>query len=427
MPRSGSCTPRGLESCTGCCAPGSLRLAARRVGVQTGRTRWRRRCSRSSRGTSSSRPRCLRPCRSVALQRRRSAWRRASSPPRPGGRRDGSHALARARDRRPRAGDPASLALPRGQLARRGGAAEPARDRRDVDRRTYPRARARPAALRRRGVLHRPLQRGAHAAPALAPLPCDPGAHARREAARAPHAARQTLAALDGPAPTTARRRAVSARAREPADLAETRVRAAWDEARTGLGLGRDDAALEHLIARYREPHRRYHDLRHIAACLEELDRVRALAARPAEVAMALLFHDAIYAPLARDNEARSAALAGECLERAGANPAATARIRAAIEATRSHEAPDGGDAALVLDVYMSILAAPAATFDAYEDGVRGEHAMIDDASFARGRSAFVRGLLERERLFHVAALHERWNAAARANLERSARRWRRA
>jgi predicted metal-dependent HD superfamily phosphohydrolase len=206
---------------------------------------------------------------------------------------------------------------------------------------------------------------------------------------------------------------------------AERRVRAAWDEARAGLGLGSDDAALDDLIARYREPHRRYHDLRHIAACLEELDRVRALATRPAEVATALLFHDAIYVPLARDNEARSAALAGECLARAGADPAATSRIRAAIEATRSHEAPEGGDAALVLDIDMSILAAPSATFDAYEDGVRREHATIDDASFARGRSAFVLALLERKRLFHVEALHRRWDAAARANLERSLRRWR--
>lgn len=211
---------------------------------------------------------------------------------------------------------------------------------------------------------------------------------------------------------------------RERGDLAETRVRAAWDEMRLGLGLGRDDAALEDLIARHREPHRRYHDLRHVAACLEELDAVRALAARPAEVTAALLFHDAVYVPLARDNEARSAALAGERLGRAGADEAATSRIRAAIEATRSHEAPDGGDAALVLDIDMSILAAPAATFDAYEEGVRGEHAMLDDASFARGRAAFVRGLLARERLFHLEPLHERWDAAARANLERSARRW---
>ena len=152
---------------------------------------------------------------------------------------------------------------------------------------------------------------------------------------------------------------------------------------------------------------------------------MRALATRPAEVATALLFHDAIYVPLAPDNEARSAALAGECLERAGADPTATGRVRAAIEATRSHEAPDGGDAALVLDIDMSILAAPAATFEAYEDGVRDEHATIDDASFARGRSAFVRDLLARDRLFHLDTLHERWDAAARANLERSARRWR--
>lgn len=209
------------------------------------------------------------------------------------------------------------------------------------------------------------------------------------------------------------------------ADL--VRVRAAWDESRFALGIGPDDAAFADLCARHREAHRHYHDLTHVSACLAELEGLRALASRPAEVVTALLFHDAIYVPLASDNESRSAELCAEVLSRAGADPAAIERVRAAILATRAHDAmaEGDGDVALVCDVDLSILAAPRETFDAYELGVRREHAMIPDEAFARGRSAFVRGLAQRPRLFGTPALHARWDQPARANLERSLVRWR--
>lgn len=208
-------------------------------------------------------------------------------------------------------------------------------------------------------------------------------------------------------------------------DPDEARVRAGWDESRFALGICADDAALADLVARHREPHRAYHDLTHIAACLRELEGLRALSARPGEVATALLFHDAVYVPLASDNEARSAELAGEVLARGGADPAAIERVRAAILATRSHDAPADPDAALVCDIDLSILATAGATFDAYELAVRKEHAMIPDEPFARGRSAFVRGMLARPRLFHTPELHARWDTLARANLTRSLARWR--
>lgn len=208
----------------------------------------------------------------------------------------------------------------------------------------------------------------------------------------------------------------------DAADVA--RVRAGWDEARFGLGLGPDESAFAELVARYREPHRRYHDLAHVAACLRALEGGRALAERPAEVMAALLFHDAVYVPLARDNEARSAALATDVLGRAGLGSDALARVGASILATATHDAPAGGDAALVVDVDMSILAAPPEAFDAYEDAVRAEHAAVDAAAFAAGRAAFVARLLARPRLFFLPELAARWEAPARANLMRSLARW---
>jgi predicted metal-dependent HD superfamily phosphohydrolase len=63
------------------------------------------------------------------------------------------------------------------------------------------------------------------------------------------------------------------------------------------------------LAAAHAEPHRVYHDLRHVAHVLVELDR--AGVDDPA-AAWAAFFHDAVYRPGRRDNEARSARLARE-------------------------------------------------------------------------------------------------------------------
>ena len=99
-------------------------------------------------------------------------------------------------------------------------------------------------------------------------------------------------------------------------------------------------AVRDELIARYREPHRRYHTMAHIEDCLAQVaastdftDEQRAL------MDAAIWFHDAIYDSRKSDNEARSAALASERLAgRIG--PERVARIAAMIEATAKHELP---------------------------------------------------------------------------------------
>jgi predicted metal-dependent HD superfamily phosphohydrolase len=197
-----------------------------------------------------------------------------------------------------------------------------------------------------------------------------------------------------------------------------------WDESRLGLGIGPDEQGYARLCAHYMEPHRRYHDLGHIEACLRLFDGVRHLAERPSEVATALFFHDVIYQPLARDNEAQSAAYMRAMLSAAGADRLAIERIEAAILCTQHHDRPPSVDAALVLDIDMSILAERPEVFDAYEDAVRAEYAVVDDASFAAGRSAFVRSTLERPVIFHTPELAARWDAAARTNLRRALERW---
>lgn len=176
---------------------------------------------------------------------------------------------------------------------------------------------------------------------------------------------------------------------------------------------------LDRLRVRYSEPQRRYHTWPHVLACLEARER---LVTEPAPaVDLALLFHDAVYEPLASDNEQRSADLLhAECCELA-LPPDVLEAATAAILATRHGASEPVGEAAsIVCDADLSILAADRLAYALYERQVRDEFRMVDDATWSVGRARVLRGFLARPRIFTTARGHELWEAAARHNLETS-------
>lgn len=170
-------------------------------------------------------------------------------------------------------------------------------------------------------------------------------------------------------------------------------------------GRGATQASFSRLVACYAEPHRHYHTLEHVAACLAWLERVEAEAERPAEVVLAIFFHDAVYAR-GPDDEARSAEMAERVLAALEVPREAAARVGALVLSTAAHEAEDG-DAALLSDIDLSILAAPPDVYARYAAGVRAEHAELPDAVFESGRAAFLRHMLGRQGLFATPAFRQ--------------------
>jgi predicted metal-dependent HD superfamily phosphohydrolase len=181
----------------------------------------------------------------------------------------------------------------------------------------------------------------------------------------------------------------------------------------------------EALLARYGEPWRAYHDHRHLAEVLAAIDRLAAAAgsadvADSAQVArLAAWFHDAVYDPaaLAGANEEASAALATEVLAGLGRPAAEVARVADLVRGTAAHEAGDDAAAAILFDADLAILASPAARYRNYVADVRTEYAHVADADFRAGRSAILRGFLERPTIYRTAAAQADWEQAARANI----------
>lgn len=194
-----------------------------------------------------------------------------------------------------------------------------------------------------------------------------------------------------------------------------------WTTAWTALGAQGDGLAeYRALLARYAEPHRAYHTRQHLAECLALFEQYRSLAQQPAEVCLALWYHDAIYDIPASDNEARSAALAATELAAAGVPANAVARIRELILATRHAAAPAGPDAALLVDIDLAILGADPARFAEYESQIRAEYHAVPEALFRSKRREILQTFLDRPQLFCCPALAARFEDAARANLRRA-------
>ncbi len=176
------------------------------------------------------------------------------------------------------------------------------------------------------------------------------------------------------------------------------------------------------LAAAYAEPARVYHDASHIADVLAWFDRVfEDVGWRdPASVYVAIVFHDAIYVPGAKDNEARSA----DWLRRS-ALPCDLPRAAELVELTARHGAPGhelaslDADAALFLDCDMAILGAAPAAFDAYDAAIAREYHAIPADAFRAGRRAFLAGVLALPRIFLSDYFHATLDRLARANLAR--------
>jgi predicted metal-dependent HD superfamily phosphohydrolase len=187
------------------------------------------------------------------------------------------------------------------------------------------------------------------------------------------------------------------------------------------LGAATADEALHRdLIARYSEPHRKYHTMQHLHECFEKLRELRALAQKPEEIELALWFHDAIYDTRRKDNEEKSADWARSAILEAGVAAPAGDRIYELVMATRHNAAPAGMDAQILVDVDLSILGASPDRFDEYELQVRQEYSWVPGPIFRRERRKILEDFLKRVTIFQTERFIAAYEAQARSNLQRS-------
>lgn len=181
------------------------------------------------------------------------------------------------------------------------------------------------------------------------------------------------------------------------------------------------DAAGSALLARWSEPHRRYHDRVHLQGVLEAVDELTDGAAADVDVdavRLAAWYHDAVYAGAA-DDEENSAQLAAAELTALGVDAGLVAEVARLVRMTVDHDpAPDDRNGQVLSDADLAVLAVEPAAYRSNTAKVRAEYGHVTDADFRAGRARIIAALLAAPSLYRTAQGRRLWEAAARRNLE---------
>jgi predicted metal-dependent HD superfamily phosphohydrolase len=150
------------------------------------------------------------------------------------------------------------------------------------------------------------------------------------------------------------------------------------------------------------------------------LDEVKHLSQRPAEIELALWFHDAVYDTRRSDNEELSARWAHRHALDQNLPADVASRVRDLILATRHDVHPPNAEAAPLADIDLTILGQPAPEFDLYEVQIRQEYSWMTELAFCEGRANILESFLQRDSIYRTDYFCDRYERQARLNLEQS-------
>ncbi len=189
-----------------------------------------------------------------------------------------------------------------------------------------------------------------------------------------------------------------------------------WDSTTEDVSL---KAIHEELFGMYSEPHRHYHNLSHIEACLKEFNEAKHLLSHPFEVWLGIWFHDSIYIPREKDNEEASRDFASQVL-RGFLGEESLELVFRFILATKHDHPAYTRDEKLIMDIDLAILGKDVQTFDEYEKGVRMEYQWVPEDNFRKGRMGILMGFLDRNSIYQTDYFREIYEDKARQNLRHS-------
>lgn len=174
------------------------------------------------------------------------------------------------------------------------------------------------------------------------------------------------------------------------------------------------------LIARWNEPHRRYHDELHLEDVLLALNQLATQGEQPSPATLlAAWFHDAVYQGVAGTDERESSQLALTELSAHTLDPSLVQQVGELIISTTptlSH-GEVSHPAALLLDADLSIFAAGDSRYRQYTHAVRAEYAHVSPEQFREGRAQILQSYLARPTIYFIATSQKLWEQRARTNL----------
>lgn len=190
-----------------------------------------------------------------------------------------------------------------------------------------------------------------------------------------------------------------------------------WDGLWRRLGADASADEFRKLARFYTKRHRHYHNLAHVRKCLEHFDAISAFCERPDAVEAAIWFHDVIYRPYWKGNEAASAEWAARSLEGGRLGDGFIQEVRQLILATAHAGPPDGPDQEWIVDIDLAILGAEPDAYHLYASQIRREYRLIPHPTWRKLRRRVLAGFLRRRSIYATPLFRERFEERARRNL----------
>jgi predicted metal-dependent HD superfamily phosphohydrolase len=177
--------------------------------------------------------------------------------------------------------------------------------------------------------------------------------------------------------------------------------------------------AFDFIVEAYGEPQRHYHTLEHIGEMLKITGKLGRGLPHPIELNLAVWYHDVVYDPRSKTNEADSAMAAEEQLSSIGLEPHQRAIVQELILVTKHDVSCPSklAEADVLLDADLAILGASEQRYARYTADIRKEYAWVPEAEYRKGRKAVLEGFLKRPAIYRTEWLLAEGEERARANI----------
>ena len=194
-----------------------------------------------------------------------------------------------------------------------------------------------------------------------------------------------------------------------------------WLTLMESMGLKDSLECFDALRSAYSQKHRFYHTVEHINAMLRHFDQVGHLASCPAQLELAIWFHDAIYKIFSKTNERDSAEWAQTFLRVQGYNKEAVQSVYDLIMATQHNDEASSitEDAKLLVDIDLTILGATPEVYDEFESNVRKEYRLIPSFIYRKKRKELLASFLDNSSIYQTDYFRDKYESTARDNLSR--------
>ena len=190
----------------------------------------------------------------------------------------------------------------------------------------------------------------------------------------------------------------------------------------SAMNFNESHGCYEALHTAYSEKHRFYHTVNHIDAMLQHFDAVKDIAEKPAELELAIWFHDGVYKALSKSNEFDSAVWAKDFCLSCGYDVAGAERVFSLIMTTlhNGETQLNGVDQQLIVDFDLTILGASPDVYDEYERNIRKEYRMVPSFIYRKKRKELLRSFLNDDSLYCLDYFKDKFEVTARQNISRA-------